>query len=86
MEIHEFESITEEEAEATWFELHEEENIDEWENEETTRPHQWKYVVNEVCNEVPIGDDISDGVRYESDLDNLCSDDEEQAMKKTMKK
>lgn len=67
------------------FELHEEECEDDRENEKTYRPHQWLYIVNDVCNEVHVRDDGSDGVRSESDLKSLCSDEEEQATRRSKK-
>ena len=40
-------------------------------------------MVKEISNGGPVSDDESDGVRFESDLDSLCSDEEEQSTKKS---
>ena len=77
MEMQEFEALTEGEVEAADFELHEEEYADDEDHEELMHPKKWWSSVNEVCIEQGGGGDDSDGVRSGSDLDSLCSDDEE---------
>jgi len=71
----------EEEAEEAGFELREEEYAEDGENVEKTLPQQWWSFVNDVCDQV--GDGGSDGVRSESDLESLCSDEEEQTKRKS---
>ena len=83
METQEVEPLTEGEDEAAGFELHEEEYADNEDHEELMHPKEWWSSVDEVCIEQGGGDDDSDGVKYGSDLDSLCSDDEEQTTRKS---
>ena len=68
------------------FILHEEEYDDNREHEidlqNTTHPQQWWSAVNDSCNTVYDSEEYSDGSWNESDLDILCSDDEEGQEKK----
>lgn len=58
------------------FELEEEEYRED-EEPNSIEPNKWCSVVNEIRNEGPVGEDKSEGVRFERDLDIFCSDEEE---------
>ena len=69
------------------FDFQEEEYNNEGELEEDleaarANPKHWWSVVNGACTDVQGGDDESDGVRSGSDLDSLCSDEDEPSSKK----
>ena len=47
------------------------------------QPRDWSSVVIDVCNSGVAGEEETDGVMLESDLDSLCSDDDQQTRKKS---
>ena len=60
-------------------EYHEEDEANATAPTQPSEPSKWWAVVNEICNDGAGVDEESEGIRSESDLDSVCSDEEEQS-------